>query len=157
MTGYGVVDAVGRRLTCVDAGCIRPPGVDMAGRLAGIFTSLRAVIAATAPEEVAIEQVFVARSPASALKLGQARGAAIVAAADADVPVFEYAPRAVKQALTGTGAASKGQVAHMIVRLLELSEQPAADAADALALAVCHAHTRTSLARIGAARRRRRR
>ncbi len=144
-------------MTCIDAGCIRPPAIDMAARLANIFASLRAVIDATGPEEVAIEQVFVARSVASALKLGQARGAAIVAAADAEVPVFEYAPRSVKQAVTGTGAASKTQVAHMIARLLRLPAEPAADAADALALAVCHAHTRSSLARMAGMRPRRRR
>ncbi len=125
----------------------------MAPRLATIFRELVQLIGQTRPDEVAIEQVFVARSAASALKLGQARGAAIVAAASAGVAVFEYAPRSVKLALTGTGGATKDQVAHMVVRLLSLEAVPAADPADALALAICHAHTRTSLARLAGARR----
>ena len=111
-------------------------------RLRLIFEGLRALMSEHAPVEVAIERVFVSRNVDSALKLGQARGAALCAVPQG-IPVFEYAPRAIKLAVVGSGAAEKLQVAHMIRTLLALSERPGADAADALAVAVCHAHTRT--------------
>jgi crossover junction endodeoxyribonuclease RuvC len=110
-------------------------------RLRVIFESLRELIAAHGPGEVAIERVFVNRNVDSALKLGQARGAALCAVPQG-LPVFEYAPRAIKLALVGSGAAEKAQVAHMIRTLLGLQGRIAADAADALAVAVCHAHSR---------------
>jgi crossover junction endodeoxyribonuclease RuvC len=103
---------------------------------------LQALLSEHAPAEVAVERVFVSRNVDSALKLGQARGAALCAIPQG-VPVFEYAPRAIKLAVVGSGAAEKFQVAHMIRTLLALSERPGADAADALAVAVCHAHART--------------
>ena len=110
-------------------------------RLRVIFESLRELIATHAPEEVAIERVFVNRNVDSALKLGQARGAALCAVPKG-LPVFEYAPRAIKLAVVGSGAAEKVQVAHMIRTLLGLQGRIAPDASDALAVAVCHAHTR---------------
>jgi crossover junction endodeoxyribonuclease RuvC len=113
----------------------------MAERLRTIFESLNALIAEHGPGEVAVERVFVNRNVDSALKLGQARGAALCAVPQG-VPVFEYAPRAIKLSLVGSGAAEKFQVAHMIKTLLRLEGRIAPDAADALAVAVCHAHSR---------------
>ena len=103
------------------------------------------------PEEVSIEKVFMARNPDSALKLGQARGAALTAVVQSGVPVFEYSARQVKQAVVGRGGAEKVQVAEMVKHLLGLEKRPQEDAADALAIALCHAHTRVSLARMGGA------
>ena len=123
-------------------------GGPLTERLAKIYTGVQAAIAEHQPDHVVIEQVFVNRSADSALKLGQARGAAIVAAVGADLPVSEYAARRVKQALTGTGAATKAQVQHMVAVVLKLAEVPATDAADALALAICHANTERGSLRI---------
>jgi len=122
-------------------GCLNVAAVAPAARLRLIFEGLRALLAEHGPAEVAVERVFVSRNVDSALKLGQARGAALCAIPEG-VPVFEYAPRAIKLAVVGSGAAEKFQVAHMIRTLLGLGESPGADAADALAVAVCHAHTR---------------
>jgi crossover junction endodeoxyribonuclease RuvC len=113
----------------------------MAERLRMIFDGLQALIEEHEPAEVAVERVFVNRNVESALKLGQARGAALCAVPKG-IPVFEYAPRAIKMALVGSGAAEKSQVAHMISTLLRLSERIGPDASDALAIAVCHAHSR---------------
>ena len=109
-------------------------------RLQKIFHYLSELIEQYRPEVVSIEQVFMARNPDSALKLGQARGAAIVAAVNAGLTVHEYSARQVKQAVVGTGAADKKQVQHMVTQLLGLAGTPQADAADALAIALCHAH-----------------
>ena len=144
ITGYGIVDATLDKSRYVDAGVVRAGDGAMPDRLAAIFAGLSKVIALHRPEVMAIEQVFLARSADSALKLGQARGAAIVAAVDAQIPVVEYAARRVKLALTGTGAATKEQVAHMVRMLLGLNETPSADAADALAIALCHVNSRQS-------------
>ena len=113
----------------------------MASRLGEIYSAVRELIETYQPDEFAIESVFVARNAQSALKLGQARGVAIAAAVAAELPVYEYAARQVKQAVVGTGRANKNQVAHMVQVLLELSGIPQADAADALAIAVCHVNT----------------
>jgi len=121
-------------------------------RLKQIFEELRDIVLAHRPDEVAIERVFMARNPDSALKLGQARGAAICAIVNRGVGVTEYAAREVKQAVVGTGAGDKTQVQHMVGVLLDLRERPQADAADALAIALAHAHTRSSVLRIGIAR-----
>jgi crossover junction endodeoxyribonuclease RuvC len=107
-----------------------------------------ALIEAYSPGEIAIEQVFVARNAASALKLGHARGAAICAAVSHELPVAEYSARSIKQAIAGRGGASKQQIQHMVRHLLALAVRPRADAADALAVALCHAHTRSTLARL---------
>ena len=140
-TGFGVIECRGSELLPVVHGCLNVASATPAARLRLIFEGLKALLAEHAPAEVAVERVFVSRNAESALKLGQARGAALCAI-PAEVPVFEYAPRAVKLAVVGSGAAEKFQVAQMIRTLLSLSERPAADAADALAVAVCHAHQR---------------
>lgn len=142
LTGYGVVDVDGDTLRYVASGCIQTVAGPFAGRLADIYRGVQEVIAAHAPHEFVVEEVFFARNPQSALKLGQARGVAIAAAVAADLPVSEYAARAVKQAVVGTGGATKAQVQYMVRALLSLSAEPASDAADALAVAICHVNTR---------------
>jgi crossover junction endodeoxyribonuclease RuvC len=140
-TGFGVIECRGSELLPVAHGCLNVASATPAARLRLIFEGLKALLAEHGPAEVAVERVFVSRNADSALKLGQARGAALCAI-PAEVPVFEYAPRAIKLAVVGSGAAEKFQVAQMIRTLLSLGERPAADAADALAVAVCHAHQR---------------
>ncbi|RUO74398.1 crossover junction endodeoxyribonuclease RuvC [Pseudidiomarina sediminum] len=147
-TGYGVIRQQGSTLSYIASGCINAAGTAkhplvLADKLKIIHDGVQELIAQFQPTEFAIEQVFMARNPDSALKLGQARGAAIVAAACAGLPVAEYAARLVKQAVVGTGAADKTQVQHMVVAMLKLSHRPQADAADALAVAMCHAHSRS--------------
>lgn len=149
ITGYGLVRAQGRQLEYLDSGCIRMGEKPLAERLQIIFHSLATLIGEYRPDEFAIEQVFMARNPDSALKLGQARGAAIVSAANSGLPVFEYSARQVKQAVVGRGSAEKSQVQHMVQAILSLSRKPQADAADALAIALCHAHMSQSLVRVG--------
>ena len=146
ITGYGVIEALPAGNRRVASGCIRVAGDDMAVRLRRIVEALREVSARYAPSELAIERVFVHRNAESALKLGQARGAALVAMPD--IPVFEYAATRVKQATTGSGKASKSQVQSMVRVLLSLPEAPPTDEADALAVALCHAHSRDLLARM---------
>lgn len=153
VTGWGVVDANGATTRYVASGCIRTAGADLAGRLQEIFTGVGAVVAEHAPAELAIERVFVARNADSALKLGQARSAAICATFGAGLPVHEYAARAVKLAIVGQGAAEKAQVAHMVRAILSVQASLAADESDALAIALCHAHTRPLGARLAAATR----
>jgi crossover junction endodeoxyribonuclease RuvC len=138
-TGFGVVDAVGNRLTYVASGVIRTSQADFAVRLGEIFRCMQTIVAQYQPREIAIEKVFVNRNPDSALKLGQARGAAICGTVEARAEVFEYATRQIKQAVVGTGNAEKAQVQLMMRNLLRLDGPVPADAADALAAAVCHA------------------
>ena len=140
-TGFGVIECRGSELRPVAHGCLNLGAAAPAVRLRLIFEGLRALFHEHSPGEVAVERVFVSHNADSALKLGQARGAALCAVPEG-IPVFEYAPRAIKLALVGSGAAEKFQVAHMVRALLTLSDRPGADAADALAVAVCHAHTR---------------
>ena len=140
-TGFGVIECRGPDYKHVAHGCIVVAGLEMAERLRQIFVSLQALISEHDPREIAVERVFVNRNVDSALKLGQARGAALCAIPQG-TPVFEYAPRAIKLALVGSGAAEKVQVAHMIKTLLQLDGKISPDASDALAIAVCHAHTR---------------
>jgi crossover junction endodeoxyribonuclease RuvC len=149
LTGYGVIRQQGNQLSYLGSGCINAQGtakapLSLADKLKLIHDGISELIVQFQPDEFAIEQVFMARNPDSALKLGQARGAAIVAAACAGLPVAEYAARLVKQAVVGTGAADKTQVQHMVMAMLKLPQRPQADAADALAVALCHAHSRTS-------------
>jgi crossover junction endodeoxyribonuclease RuvC len=141
VTGFGVIECRGSDYKHVAHGCIAVAGLELADRLRRIFEGLTALILEHGPGEIAVERVFVNRNVESALKLGQARGAALCAIPEG-VPVFEYAPRAVKLALVGSGAAEKAQVGHMIKTLLQLNEKISSDASDALAIAVCHAHTR---------------
>ena len=138
-TGFGVLDAAGPRLTYVASGVIRTPHGDFAARLWEIFSCVRSIVAQYRPQEIAVERVFVNRNPDSALKLGQARGAAICGTAEANVEVFEYATRQIKQAVVGTGGAEKAQVQLMMRSILRLDGPIPSDAADALAAAVCHA------------------
>jgi crossover junction endodeoxyribonuclease RuvC len=151
-TGYGIIESVGNKLTYVDCGCIRPLPVEHPQRLRDIFFALTNIIKQYSPQECAIEEVFLGKSVSSALKLGQARGAAMVACLQFDLSVAEYTPRTVKQAVTGSGAADKLQVQHMIKVLLGLQGTLQSDAADALAIAICHANSRQSMVRIAAAR-----
>ena len=141
LTGYGIIDVQGRKVTYRASGCIRTQSPALPHRLGEIYRSVCDLIATYQPDEFAIENVFLARNPQSALKLGQARGVAIAAAVAAELPIYEYAARQVKQAVTGTGRANKEQVQHMIQILLDLTGAPQADAADALAIAVCHVNT----------------
>src|SRR5271170_3651298 len=138
-TGFGVLDAVGSRLTYVASGVIRTEKGEFADRLCEIFRSVQTLVAQYRPHEIAIERVFVNRNPDSALKLGQARGAAICGTADANASIFEYATRQIKQAVVGSGNAEKAQVQVMMRSILKLDGPVSADAADALATAVCHA------------------
>jgi crossover junction endodeoxyribonuclease RuvC len=140
-TGFGVLECRGRELTLLTHGCLNVSSAAPAARLRLIFDGLARLFGEHNPAEVAVERVFVSRNVDSALKLGQARGAALCAV-PGGVPVFEYAPRAIKLALVGTGAAEKFQVAHMVRMLLGVHGPLSADAADALAVAVCHAHAR---------------
>ena len=140
-TGYGLVGVRDRRVEYVASGCIKAEIGDMPQRLGTIYRGVSELINQFHPSEVAIEEVFLAKNPSSALKLGQARGVAIAAAVAAELPVSEYAARRVKQSLVGTGRATKEQVAHMVRILLRLPAAPQADAADALAIALCHVNT----------------
>lgn len=140
-TGFGVIECRGTQLIAVAHGCLNVTAAAPTARLRLILEGLQELFSLHHPGEVAVERVFVSRNVDSALKLGQARGAALCAV-PAGTPVFEYAPRAVKLAVVGSGGAEKFQVAHMIRTLLALTERPGADAADALAVAVCHAHAR---------------
>jgi len=142
VTGFGVIDSIDNRLVYVASGCVKSGAGDLAVRLKAILEGLHEVIAAHAPLEVAVEKVFVNANPQSTLALGQARGTAICAAVIAGLPVAEYTALQVKQSVVGNGHAAKDQVQHMVRRLLALPGEPAADAADALACAICHAHGR---------------
>lgn len=145
ITGYGVVHYASGKFDYVASGCIRTVGDEIAGRLQQVFNGVQEIITQYQPKEFAIESVFMAKNPDSALKLGQARGAAIVAATQRDLPVSEYAARQIKQSVVGKGNAEKTQVQHMVRYLLQLPQAPQADAADALAVALCHGQTRQSL------------
>ncbi len=144
LTGYGIINKEGSKLTFVDAGTIRTETPGMPERLKRIFEGLTSIIEYYQPTEAAIEQVFMASNPDSALKLGQARGAAMTAVVVKNLTVAEYSARQIKLSVVGYGAAEKEQVQMMVTRLLNLSVTPQADAADALATAICHAHAATS-------------
>jgi crossover junction endodeoxyribonuclease RuvC len=140
-TGFGVIDCAQGDLRIVAQGCIATSGGALADRLRLIHAKVAELVERHAPREIAIERVFMSKNPDSALKLGQARGAAL-AAIPAALLVYEYAPRAIKLAVVGVGGAEKAQVAHMVKHLLRIELKLAADASDALAIAICHAHTR---------------
>jgi crossover junction endodeoxyribonuclease RuvC len=140
VTGFGVIEKNGASLSYIASGCVKSGGAELADRLKTLLSGLREVIAEHRPQQVALEKVFVNVNPASTLALGQARGTAICAAVDAGLPVAEYTALQVKQAVVGNGHAGKEQVQEMVKRLLELAGAPSADAADALACAICHAH-----------------
>ena len=144
VTGYGIIETDGVRSRHLGSGCIRTVSGDFPVRLGEIFAGLREVLAEWQPHEVAIEQVFVSRNASSALKLGQARGAAISAVVTLDIPLFEYTPAAVKQGLVGNGRAEKEQVQHMVRVILGMQGSMTLDESDALAIALCHAHSSTT-------------
>lgn len=141
-TGYGIIQSGKSQLTYLDSGCIKLGTSPFSERLEKIFNGLQRVLNQYQPTEAAIEQVFFHINPNTALKLGQARGAAITALAVAKLAISEYSARQVKQSVVGYGAANKDQVQQMVRLLLNLNSTPQADAADALAVAVCHAQSK---------------
>ncbi|MES9987038.1 MAG: crossover junction endodeoxyribonuclease RuvC [Candidatus Thiodiazotropha endolucinida] len=147
MTGYGLIDTDGVHSVYLSHGVIKLSGEPLPPRLGEIFAKISGLIQEHQPDVMAIEQVFVAKNPSSALKLGQARGAAICAAVYRGLSVAEYTPTRIKQAVVGTGRADKAQIQHMVQMILGLRQKPQADAADALAVALSHAHTHTTLMR----------
>lgn len=160
ITGYGLIKESNRKIEYVDSGCIRTtPDAELSQKLLQIYDGICQLMDHYSPNEVAIEQVFMHQNPSSALKLGHARGVAMVAAASHRVKICEYSPREIKQTVVGYGAAEKDQVNHMVVALLMLSSAPQNDAADALAIAICHSHMRNGLSAVlgkrGSSRRRR--
>ena len=142
LTGFGLVVASGARLRYLASGAVQSTAGTFPERLRTIFEAVRDIVAEYEPDVIAVESVFVHRNASSALKLGQARSAAICATFVRDVRIHEYAPREIKQAVVGTGAATKDQINHMVRQLLSLDGEPCADAADALAVALCHANQR---------------
>ncbi len=149
LTGFGVLDFAGDRPSYVASGTIRSHDGEFADRLRQIFDSVGGIVAEYRPDTVAIESVFMHKNAGSALKLGHARSAALCATFEYDVEVVEYAPREIKQAVVGTGAATKEQVQHMVVSILRLEGTPAPDAADALAAALCHGNQRRLRTELG--------
>jgi len=141
ITGYGLIESNGKESSHLSSGFIRVKGDTLPDKLGIIFREVSALIAEHQPEQMAIENVFVSKNAGAALKLGQARGAAICAAMNAGLSVAEYSPREIKLAIVGTGGADKVQVQHMVRMLLGFREALQADRADALAIALCHAHT----------------
>jgi crossover junction endodeoxyribonuclease RuvC len=152
-TGFGIIARSGGRSEYVASGVIRLPRAPLPERLKIIHDSIGEIVALHCPQELAIEEVFLARDAKAAIKLGHARGAAIVACVNQGMPVYEYAARSIKQAVVGSGGADKIQVQHMVKALLKLPASPAEDAADALAAALCHAHTQQALIRQARGRR----
>lgn len=142
ITGYGLIRENNKQLHYIDSGCIRTSDGELSQRLLQIFNGVCQLMETYSPNEVAIEQVFMHQNPSSALKLGHARGVAMVACASHRILVSEYSAREVKQSVVGYGAAEKIQVKHMVVDMLKLNKAPQNDAADALAIAICHSHMR---------------
>ena len=141
-TGFGLIDLIGSQVKYISSGVIKSTKGDFTERLKVIHKSVYKLIKVYNPDIMVIESVFVHKNPSSALKLGHARAAALCATFDFDVSVFEYSPREIKKAVVGTGAASKEQVQHMVVSLLNLDGTPAEDAADAIAAALCYSNQR---------------
>ena len=150
-TGYGLIEVRGDRLIYIDSGCIRCGEGEFIPRLQTIFNGIRQIVEHYTPTVGVVERLFMYKNPDSALKLGQARGAAITALLDSGVEVHEYTPAEVKKAVVGKGNAAKHQVQHMVTAILELSATPQEDAADALAIAMCHAQTRTLMGHLALA------
>ena len=148
-TGYGLIDNQPGKMTYIDSGYIRVAGDSLAEKLGDIFSSINQIIQLHHPVQMGIENVFMHKNADSALKLGQARGAAICACHQAGVSVFEYAPRQVKQSLVGQGGAHKDQVKHMVQALLGLRKDLQSDESDGLAIAICHAQHQAMEARTG--------
>jgi len=149
ITGYGLIEESNRSMKYIDSGCIRTnPDAELSEKLLQIYNGICHLMDEYSPNEVAIEQVFMHKNASSALKLGHARGVAMVAAASHRVKVCEYSAREIKQTVVGYGGAEKDQVGHMVVQLLALNSSPQQDAADALAIAICHSHMRNALTAI---------
>ena len=142
LTGFGVIEVAGAKSRCLTHDVIRLGDGPLPARLLLLMQRLRELCGEFRPDEVAMEQVFVRNNAASALVLGHARGVAVCAVAEAGVPLHEYAPASIKQAICGSGRAEKPQIQHMVRVLLNLAAKPPEDAADALACALCHAHSR---------------
>ena len=149
LTGFGVVDFCGDTASYVASGTVKSVEGSFPERLRQIFETVGGIVDEYRPDIVSVESVFMHKNASSALKLGQARSAALCATFVHGAEVFEYAPREIKQAIVGTGAASKEQVQHMVVSMLRLDGVPAEDAADALAAALCHGHQRRIRAQLG--------
>ncbi|WP_153101327.1 crossover junction endodeoxyribonuclease RuvC [Paraburkholderia hayleyella] len=149
VTGFGIIDQTGQQLTYVTSGVIKTADADLPSRLGTIFDGIATLARQHAPDQSAIEKVFVNVNPQSTLLLGQARGAAICALVAHGVPVAEYTALQLKQAVVGYGRASKEQMQQMVARLLCLSGTPGTDAADALGMAICHAHGGSTLSTLG--------
>ena len=145
ITGFGIVDLDGKRTAAVEWGSIRTSG-EHSDRLRSIFQALGDIVREYRPTEVAIERVFLSRNADSALKLGQARAAAMCATFAANVPIYEYSARHIKKAVVGRGGAEKEQVQRMVQMILGVTDVLQPDAADALAAAICHAHERNTSA-----------
>lgn len=149
ITGYGIIKSIKQQQQYLTSGCIKITGNDWAYRLKQIYDDLLEIITQYKPQQISIEKIFVHKNASSALKLGQARGAAIVAAATIGIPIHEYSARQIKQAVVGLGNADKKQVQSMVQTILSLDKKPQEDAADALAIAMCHGlHTASLLSRI---------
>lgn len=149
ITGFGIIDVEGSRVRYVTSGCVRMKNNDaLPERLKTIYEGVHDIVDLHKPQVMAIEQVFMKVNVNSALKLGQARGAAICAGVMQSLSVYEYSPTQIKQAIVGKGNAAKAQVQHMVVALLKLKGEPQADAADALACALCHSHMHQTLQQI---------
>lgn len=149
-TGWGLIEIDGSRLRHLGSGVCVPAPDTLAARLADLFERLSQVFADAAPDAVAVEQTFVSRDGAATLKLGHARGIALLVPARAGLAVAEYAPNAVKKAVVGTGHADKTQIGHMVRMLLPGARPSGPDAADALAVAICHAHHLQTARRVSA-------
>ena len=148
LTGFGIIEVKGDQVVVVKHGVIKAGTGDFPERLGIIFSGLCDQIREFQPAQAAIETVFMSHNAGSALKLGQARGAAVCAAVSLGLKVAEYSPRSIKQAVVGRGGADKVQVQHMVGILLQLKDKPSEDAADALAVALCHQHTQLTVDRM---------
>ena len=148
-TGYGVIEMMGNEFRHIESGALRIRGENLPERLHAIFDSVSEVLERCQPTAFAIENVFMHRNADSALKLGQARGAAICSAANRELEIFEYTPAEIKQSVVGRGNAAKPQVQMMVRAILNLQTQPQADEADALACAICHGNHAGGMARLG--------
>ncbi len=153
LTGFGVLDFHGDTPSYISSGTVKSIDGGFADRLRQIFEAVGSIMDEYSPDIVAIESVFMHKNASSALKLGHARSAALCATFEHDVEVFEYAPREIKQAVVGTGSATKEQVQHMVVSILNLEGTPAPDAADALATALCHGNQHRVHATLGTGKR----
>ncbi len=149
--GWGLIDVAGSRISHVANGVCRSEGEELAHRLLSLHSQLSEIVARYAPDAAAVEQTFVNKDAAGTLKLGQARGVAMLVPAQAGIPVGEYAPNAVKKAVVGVGHADKRQIGHMVRIHLPGAEIAGPDAADALAIAICHSHHLGSAGRLAAA------